>query len=55
MKDLEKIAKKIKELNAKYENINSIEFEEFEKEMTKIMENLSLKELLEIEEKFLTK
>ena len=51
MKDLEKIAKKIKELDVKYNNINNIEFE---REMTKIMENLSLEELLEIEEKFLT-
>ena len=54
MKELEKIAKKIKELDTKYENINSIEFEEFEREMTKIMENLSVEELLEIEKKFLT-
>ena len=46
MKDLKKIAKRIKELDAKYEDINNTEIE---KEMANIMESLSFEELLEIE------
>ena len=51
MKDLKKMAKRIKELDTEYEKTGKIELEE---EMAKIMNNLSFKELLEIE-KFLTK
>ena len=46
MKDLKKIAKRIKELDVKYEDINSTEIE---KEMANIMESLSFEELLEID------
>ena len=51
MKDLKKIAKRIKELDVKYKDINSTEIEQ---EMANIMKNLSFEELLEIE-KILTK